>query len=252
VRFAVALVLSAVLTACPSRTTPPPAGSVTSPTPHADAETTPTPLAPKKAPKAPARYLALGDSYTIGQSVQPAERWPVQLAVLLRSAGVEVVDPEIVARTGWTTGDLLAGIQRAAPAGPYDLVTLLIGVNNQFRGLDPEAYRKELRVLLRRAIELAGGRADRVVVLSTPDWGVTPFAARYDAAKVAAEIDAFNRIEKQETLALGIAWVDVTPISRRASDDKGLVAQDGLHPSGRMYSEWAKAALASARRALGD
>ncbi|MBL4849174.1 MAG: SGNH/GDSL hydrolase family protein [Planctomycetes bacterium] len=246
-RLAVVLCFSLLFTACPSSPPPPALKDA----PSASAAPVAPAATPAASPTAPIRYLALGDSYTIGQSVAPAKRWPVQLAVLLRTSGLSVAEPEIVARTGWTTGDLLAGLERAAPKGPYDLVTLLIGVNNQFRGLDAEAYRKELRVLLGRAIELAGGRADRVVVLSTPDWGVTPFAARYDPAKVAAEIDAFNRIEEQEALAFSVAWVDVTPISRRADVDAGLVAPDGLHPSGQMYGEWAKAALPSVRRALG-
>lgn len=237
-RVGIAVSLSLVLTACPSKTTP-----------SAQPEATP---ATQSSAGAPARYLALGDSYTIGESVEVSERWPVQLTGLLSTAGVKTSEPVIVARTGWTTGDLLAGLERAAPKGPFDLVTLLIGVNNQFRGLAPEAYRKEVRVLLKRAIALAGGRARRVVVLSTPDWGVTPFARRHDAGTVAREIDAFNAIEAQEAKALGLAWVDVTAISRRAKADPTLVARDGLHPSGRMYRLWAEAALPTVKAALAD
>ena len=228
------MTLSLVLTGCPSTSTPP----------------TATP-APSRSTQ-PIRYLALGDSYTIGESVGVSERWPVQLAGLLNSAGIKTNEPVIVARTGWTTKELLAGLKHADPEARFDLVTLLIGVNNQFRGLDPEDYRAEVRLLMREAIALAGGRAKRVVVLSTPDWGVTPFARRYDAAKVAREIDAYNAIEAQEANALGLAWVDVTPISRRAKTDGTLVARDGLHPSGRMYGLWAEAAVPAVKAALRD
>jgi len=123
-----------------------------------------------------ARYLALGDSYTIGEGVEPRESWPVRLAGLLREEALQVADPEIVARTGWTTDELMTGIERASPRGPFDLVTLLVGVNDQYRGGDAVQYRSRFRSLLRRAVSLAGGEAGRVVVLSIPDWGATPFA----------------------------------------------------------------------------
>jgi lysophospholipase L1-like esterase len=191
------------------------------------------------------RFLALGDSYTIGESVVPAERWPVQLTVKLREAGLNFDDPLIIARTGWTTNELNDAIDRAGPAGPFDLVSLLIGVNNQYRGRAVDDYRLEFAALLDRAIGLAGGAADRVLVLSIPDWGVTPFAAQTgrDRLAIAAAIDDFNARNRAEAERAGACYVDVTPISRRAAQAGVLIADDGLHPSGAMYAEWARLAF---------
>ncbi|HEV8409941.1 MAG TPA: SGNH/GDSL hydrolase family protein [Gemmatimonadaceae bacterium] len=194
------------------------------------------------------RFLALGDSYTIGESVDSAGRWPVQLARALRAKKINVSDPEIVARTGWTTDELAAGIQVAAPGGPYDLVSLLIGVNNQYRGRDAEKYRAEFKSLLAQSVEFAAGKASRVIVLSIPDWGVTPFAAGRDRAKIGADIDKFNSIAREETLAAGAHWVDVTPVSREPHD--GWYAGDGLHPTAAQYARWAALALDAATAAL--
>jgi lysophospholipase L1-like esterase len=196
------------------------------------------------------RFLALGDSYTIGESVPPADRWPVQLAARLRGGGLPVDDPLIIATTGWTTDELMAGIDQANPGGAYDLVSLLIGVNNQYRGRDPEEYRQQFMALLNRAIAFAGGSPSRVIVLSIPDWGVTPFAAGRDRVEVARAIDRFNAINREEAARLGANYVDVTPISRRAADDPALIAEDGLHPSGKMYADWAELAFPVAREAL--
>ncbi|MFN8501857.1 MAG: GDSL-type esterase/lipase family protein [Kouleothrix sp.] len=207
--------------------------------------------APTDGAPAPRRFLALGDSYTIGESVAAAERWPVQLAGLLRARGVALAEPQIIARTGWTTDELAAAIDAAEPQGPFDLVSLLVGVNNQYRGRAAGEYRAELRALLGRAVALAGGDARRVLVLSIPDWGVTPFAAGRDAARIAAEIDAFNAIGRAEALDAGVRYVDVTAESRRAATDPALVAGDGLHPSGAMYAAWAALALPDALAALG-
>jgi lysophospholipase L1-like esterase len=198
-------------------------------------------------PKQPIRILALGDSYTIGESVDEADRWPVQLGRALEDAGWPSVDVEIVARTGWTTAELDRGIDTADPLGPYDLVTLLIGVNNQYRGLDPEEYRTEFAALLDRA---RGFSAGPVLVVSIPDWGVTPFGSRSDSVKVAAEIDLFNRIGREGAEASGVPFVDITPISR--SDDPTLVAGDGLHPSGSQYTAWVEAILPVALDLLDD
>ncbi len=192
-------------------------------------------------------YLALGDSYTIGESVDSALRWPVQLAVRLREEGLPVADPTIVARTGWTTDELAAGMTVAELAPSYDLVSLLIGVNNQYRGRDLEEYRLQLREILGQALYLAGDRRDRVVVLSIPDWGVMPFAAGRDRESIAWEIDAFNRVKREEIQAMGLAYVDVTHISRGAGGDPSLVAGDGLHPSGAQYTLWVEAALPTVR-----
>ena len=200
-----------------------------------------------------ARYLALGDSYTIGERVDSAARWPVQLAALLRERGIAVAAPTIIARTGWTTDELSVALDRANPRGTFDLVSLLIGVNNQYRGRDVEEYRAQFRALLQRAVAFAGGDAGRVIVLSIPDWGVTPFAEKQqrDGARIASEIDRFNAVNREETERAAARYVDVTPISRAASADRTLIAEDGLHPSGKMYGEWARLALPPVLAALG-
>jgi lysophospholipase L1-like esterase len=197
------------------------------------------------------RFLALGDSYTIGEAVASRERWPEQLAAMLRERGVEVEEMEIVAKTGWTTDELAAAIDAARPVGPFDLVSLLVGVNNQYRGRAVEEYRGEFRRLLDRALDFAGGAVSRVVVLSIPDWGVTRFAGGRDRAQIAREIDAFNAVNRSEALAAGARYVDVTPTSREAATDAGLIASDGLHPSGAMYRRWAELVLPEAMAALG-
>lgn len=194
------------------------------------------------------RYLALGDSYTIGESVDRSARWPEVLADRLEEEGLPPVEVEIVARTGWTTGELDAAITAADPEGPFDIVTLLVGVNNQFRGLDLEAYRAEFIALLERAIGFAGADPGRVIVVSIPDWGVTPFAAAYDSEQIAAEIDAFNTAAREEAAGTGAHWVDITPISRSDRDD--LVASDGLHPSAEQYRLWVEEVLPVAQAAL--
>ncbi|HEX7348180.1 MAG TPA: GDSL-type esterase/lipase family protein [Rhodanobacteraceae bacterium] len=198
-----------------------------------------------------AGFLALGDSYTIGEGVAPADRWPAQMAARLRESGTSVADPTIVATTGWTTGELAAALDAATLAPPYALVTLLIGVNNQYRGLPLVAYRNEFRALLTRAVAWAGAVASRVVVVSIPDWGVTPFAAQSgrDRAAVAREIDAFNAAAQAATIAAGAQWVDITAVSRSpaAADE---CAADGLHPSAAQYARWAEAILPIARAAL--
>jgi lysophospholipase L1-like esterase len=210
------------------------------------------PPAPPPAPAAPGlRFLALGDSYTIGERVAPAARWPAQLAALLRARGVAVAEPEIVARTGWTVDDLAAALEEAEPSGPYDLVTLQIGVNDEYRGRAAEVYRGEFRVMLRRAVAYAGGRSERVLVLSIPDWSVTPFAARRSRPDVAAEVERFNAVNREEATRAGARWVDVSAESRDAARDPALLADDGLHPAPAMYAAWARLALEPALAALG-
>lgn len=189
------------------------------------------------------RILALGDSYSIGESVSAAERWPTQLAEGLRDRGLRVATPMIVAQTGWTTDELAVAIDAERPFGRFDIVTLLIGVNNQYRGRPLDEYRREFASLLARAIGFAGDRADRVFVLSIPDWGVSPFAAGRDPARIAAQIDAFNDVNRQEAERAAAQYVDITPVSRRASKDPSLIAGDGLHPSATMYAEWAQLVL---------
>ena len=194
---------------------------------------------------APLRYLALGDSYTIGESVPEAGRWPMQLAAALRERGVAMADPRIIATTGWTTDELSAAMDAAEPLGDWHLVSLLIGVNNQYRGRDLGEYVSEFTALLDRAIGLAGGRASRVLVLSIPDWGRTPFgqASGRDTALIASELDAYNAAAAAACTARGVAFVDITPASRAPGAG---VADDGLHPDAAQYAAWTALALASA------
>jgi lysophospholipase L1-like esterase len=189
------------------------------------------------------RYLALGDSYTIGESVSAAERWPVQLAARLRERGVQIAEPVVIARTGWTSDELQAAIEREYDGGTYDLVSLLIGVNDQYRGYPSEQYRGHLRELLQFAIRAAGGEASRVILLSIPDWGDTPFASGQDRERIAAEIDEFNAVGRQEAKAAGVQFFDITPISRMADEHAELIAGDRLHPSGQMYAAWVEEVL---------
>lgn len=185
-------------------------------------------------------YLALGDSYTIGESVPEQERYPVQLADSLKKNGIEISDVKIIAKTGWTTDELQLGIDTAVVKEEYDLVTLLIGVNNQYRGRDVENYREEFKALLHRATAFASGNKDKVIVISIPDWGVTPFAEGRDKEQIAQEIDTYNSVNLEETTNAGVAYVDVTGISRMAVTQPDLIASDGLHPSGKMYTLWVK------------
>ncbi len=193
------------------------------------------------------RYLALGDSYTIGEGVAGADRWPVQLARALSADGVAVGTPEIIAQTGWTTDELDAAITSAAPQGPYALVTLLIGVNNQYRGRRADEYRTEFSALLHRAIGLAGGDASRVIAVSIPDWGVTPFNRERDREQVAAEIDAYNAVSRGEARAANVAWLDITDLTRA---DPAAVVADGLHPNAAMYARWTERLVPLATAAL--
>ena len=189
------------------------------------------------------RYLALGDSYTIGESVEPAQRWPAQLTARLRERGFPLEEPLIIATTGWTTGDLSRAIIQTSPLGPFDLVTLLIGVNNQYRGLGEEEYRHQFRGLLQRAIAYTGNDPAHVIVLSIPDWSVTPFASALGAeqsslTRISAAIDRFNGINQAEAERAGAYYIYITPVSREAAVDRSLLAADGLHPSGKMYARW--------------
>lgn len=188
-------------------------------------------------------FLALGDSYTIGEAVPQDQSFPYQLAASLSDAGIKISSPEIIAVTGWTTDELIKAISEKNLQRKYNLVTLLIGVNNQYRGYSIDNYRTEFKELLKSALFYADGHTDRVFVISIPDWGVTPFAQKSnrDIARISAEIDSFNAVNKEEALKAGVAYVDITPGSRKASADLTLLAEDGLHPSGKMYAEWAKA-----------
>ena len=199
-----------------------------------------------------ARYLAIGDSYTIGEGVAEPMRWPNQLAARLRDEGHALADVEIVATTGWTTDELLQGLDAHPPSPPYAMVSLLIGVNNQYRGGDLDIYREEFERLLGLATGWAGTAAERVLVVSIPDWGVTPFAAdrHVDSTSVAAAIDSFNAINRRLAEAAGAQWIDVTGVSRGAG--RSMLSEDGLHPSAAQYTRWVERILPAARRILSD
>jgi lysophospholipase L1-like esterase len=196
---------------------------------------------------APRGVLALGDSYTIGEGVAAAQRWPDQLAVKLKLGA-----PEILARTGWTTDELAAAMSTHALRPPYALVTLLIGVNNQYRGRDLANYRDEFTALLDRAIDLAGGKPQHVVVVSIPDWGVTRFgkASGRELGQIAREIDAYNAANAQIAANRGVRYADVTAISRERGADDDMLVDDGLHPSAAMYALWLEAIAPAATAAL--
>lgn len=185
-------------------------------------------------------YLALGDSYTIGEAVTIYGAFPFQLAAALTKDTVVVTSPKIIAKTGWATDELIAALKTAVLQPKYDFVTLLIGVNNQYRNYDTITYRKEFKELLQTAIKYAGDKAENVFVLSIPDWGVTPFAKNSGkkASQIAVEIDSYNAINKEETKKTNAVYLDITPISREAVFNLSFIADDGLHPSALMYNKW--------------
>lgn len=196
-------------------------------------------------------YLALGDSYTFGQSVNVEERFPVQTVQYLKAGGFKFMAPEIIAQTGWTTANLLSAIEVAAPIKPtYDIVTLLIGVNNQYQHRTQDEYAKEFSTLLNKAKIYAGNKVKRVIVLSIPDYGVTPFASGSDRNAIAKDIDAFNAINKRIADQAGVNYLDITGSSRLAANDLSLVAGDGLHPSAIEYKVWAQGLLPIIEKAL--
>jgi lysophospholipase L1-like esterase len=188
-------------------------------------------------------YLALGDSYTIGERVEAKKRWPVQLVDSLKKYGIEVAEPQIIAQTGWTTDELKAGIDAATLDFPYDWVSLLIGVNNQYRGRSINEFRQEFEGLLSEAVLFSGNRKERVFVVSIPDWGVMPFAEGRDREQIATEIDNFNQVIYEVCAIEGIQFIDITPISREVASHPEWIAQDGLHPSGAQYSQWVQTLL---------
>lgn len=195
-------------------------------------------------------YLALGDSYTIGESVEENERFPVQLVEKLKDQGFEMQAAKIVARTGWTTDELAAAIDNENLKESYNLVTLLIGVNNQYRGRSADEYRGEFRELLQTAIDFANNKSQYVIVISIPDYGVTPFGQNRNPEQIAKEIDEYNAINYQETLQANARYVEITAISREALNNETLVASDGLHPSGEMYRRWVEKILPEAKEIL--
>jgi len=184
------------------------------------------------------RFLALGDSYTIGESVEASGRWPHQLTTQMEKEGVIFNTPEIIAVTGWTTHELIEGIQNSDAKGPYDMVSLLIGVNNQYRGYHIEIYKNEFAELLFTAAKFAGNDFSKVFVVSIPDYGVTPFAQSKDPQKISKEIDLYNKIAREIAEENGVKFFDITPVSKTAKGIDTLTAEDGLHPSSDMYSLW--------------
>ncbi|MCB9235593.1 MAG: SGNH/GDSL hydrolase family protein [Bacteroidia bacterium] len=190
----------------------------------------------KAEPAKPVRFLALGDSYTIGESVATNNRWPLQLANQLKASSVQVDTLQIIATTGWTTRDLLNGISAANPPENFNLVSLLIGVNNQYQGKNFHQYLSEFPLLLNQAIRLAGGDTSAVFVVSIPDYAYTPFGG--GNAGISSEIDQYNAAAQEMCGQYGIPFIDITPISREGLQRPELVARDGLHPSGIQYREW--------------
>jgi lysophospholipase L1-like esterase len=183
-------------------------------------------------------WLALGDSYTIGQGVNQNERFPAQTVAALLQSGIQVQAPTYIATTGWTTGNLQNGISNSNP-NKHSVVSLLIGVNDQYQRRDTTGYRQRFTELLVKGIELANGKKQNVFVLSIPDYSVTPFAASFDTAQVRKEIDWFNQINLQVTKQYDCLYLDITPSTREGRTNRSLIASDGLHPSGAEYKRWA-------------
>lgn len=190
----------------------------------------------------PIKFLALGDSYTIGESVDENLNWPNQLSEALVKRGFQIERPKIIATTGWRTDNLKEAIKTARRKEEYSLVSLLIGVNNQYQGKSIEQYGPEFKELLLTAIKLAKGKKENVFVVSIPDYGYTPFG-KPKQAEISKAIDQFNEINKSITDKMGVKYVSITEISRLGLDQPDLVAEDGLHPSGKMYSMWVERIL---------
>ena len=184
-------------------------------------------------------YLALGDSYTIGESVAEEDRFPIQLVRRLNEVGYSISNPKIIAKTGWTTDELMAAIvQEHIEDQTFDMVSLLIGVNNQYRGRDVEVYRKEFTELVSMAVKFARNNVNNVFVVSIPDWGMTPFGKKSPKQNISQNINLFNKVNKEVCIKMGILYIDITPDSRLADKDPDLIANDGLHPSAKMYANW--------------
>ncbi len=186
------------------------------------------------------KYLALGDSYTIGELVAAEENFPNQTVSILKKLGVKIELDKLIGVTGWTTDELNEAIAQEKPATNYDWVTLLIGVNNQYRGYKIEDYESEFQNLLRQSISFANENASRVIVISIPDWGMTPFNTKRDVTKTSQEIDAYNAINKKWAEQLGCHYINITPLTRQYSKDKDYLASDQLHLSKKMYRLWAE------------
>ena len=187
---------------------------------------------------APRRILFLGDSYTVGTGILSEQSWPAQLVKRLNRRGANLADPELIAMNGWTTGDLLEALDRNAPAGPFDLVSILIGANNQYQGRAMGEYRMHLAALVERALGWVEHRALRVLVVSIPDWGVSPFAEGRNRSEIGLEIDDFNRVNLEEAGRRGVLYCGITEISRAFADQPETFADYGLHPNAAHYEAW--------------
>lgn len=183
-------------------------------------------------------YLALGDSYTVGESISKKHTWPKQLVDSLKKRNIFLSEPRIIAKTGWTTDELKKAINDSSLDYPYDWVSLLIGVNNQYRGRDLDEFKLQFESLLFEAIAFSGNRKERVFVISIPDWGSMPFAKDRDPNKIAIEIDNFNQIIYEVCAFENIKFIDITPITRNIYSNPNWIAKDSLHPSKEQYSKW--------------
>lgn len=182
-------------------------------------------------------FLALGDSYTIGESVSPKLRWPVQLVDSLKKKDIAVADPQIIAKTGWTTQDLLNAMKNQLENEKFDLVSVSIGVNNQYQGKSLKDYEVDLREIFKKAIYHSNSGAKGVFAVSIPNYGATPFGAE-NSERIGQEIEEFNQVFQKVASDFNVEFYNITPISERAAQENDLVAEDGLHPSGKMYSLW--------------
>lgn len=191
----------------------------------------------------PIRYLALGDSYTIGTGINEENNYPHQLSDSLSARGYTLDTTAVIATNGWTTTDLKNGIDEAQPEPNFDLVTLLIGVNNQYQGLDIELYRNEFKELLDKAITFARGDTSNIVVISIPNYGVTPFGQSRNPVVIRQEIEIYNNLAKQFAADFGISYINITELSELAENDPSLLAIDDLHPSAKMYAMWVQRML---------
>jgi acyl-CoA thioesterase I len=210
-----------------------------------------TPEMPVIITKDTVRYLALGDSYTIGQSVLEADRYPVQLKNMLQKEGVLINNPKIIAKTGWRTDNLSSAMDAAKLDSNWALVTLLIGVNNQYQGQNVAQYEQPFRQLLQRAIALAKGKKERVFVVSIPDYAYTLFGENSgNQINISKEIDDYNAVNEQVAKEMGVTYFNITPISREGLKNPDLVANDGLHPSGKMYGRWVDLMLPEIKKRL--
>ena len=193
------------------------------------------------------RYLAMGDSYTVGRLMPPAESFPYLLVKKLNSKGIKTARPTLLAQNGWRTDELLSAVKNGHISYDYNFVTLLIGVNNHYQKKDIVVYQVEFKQLLDSAIAFAGRNAKHVIVLSIPDWGVTPFAALRNPPKIAAEIDAYNQLNKELTKQAGATYINITGLTRDVADEPGIMASDQLHYTGKMYGWWADKVASAVR-----